>query len=213
MQMETCVLDLFRTVEFLQEVLADQRTLARLLLPRIDWAKGHFFTFLPAGLSDERVHRFQVGDIVPPVAVIYHAGQVSKELIAPCLNDEFASYLHEQMQRYSDALLILDTFYYPEEAEDGLGEDVGIAVYNREVYYYLFGHPTVEQVERTVSHAYMYPSWFGILAGGMVEPKWGELRIRLDLGDIERILSRVQLFFISAYDEEGYVFWEPKQER
>lgn len=179
----------------------DWKSLSLKILKKINFNDGKFFTFLPNTARLDRLYDFKSG-IHPPNPMIGNYEPVTR------LSTELSYFIHEFLSKSTNELnrLSIIEHAYGEKSNPHIFiEDVKIKfIGKKEVYYILDSANSLDQIRQVIS-ASDCAGWhfLAILTENFKIPD--------DVSDIN-ICNYIRYIITTAYDSEGYIFWEKNPE-
>lgn len=203
------VLDYESTRVFLSTSLKDANQLSEKLVETINLEIGSFFTLLPDGADLERLYEFESGGILPqnPKIVTYSKeGLSSSYSITPTIREALSEIISNIIQHRKSLFCVFDDIIRnPNEALSCRLSKNCKYVYGNEVYYILSEESaSVKNIAIGLDYSDAFWHSLGIITNAKLSLDSCELTEEIFV----KICLNVQMFFVGAYDGEGYVFWE-----
>ena len=175
------------TIAYLKEVLENANTLSSLLIKKINFKSGTFFTLLTEKTNSENIHKFRQGGI------------------ACNSRDQTRSFVLNKLQFNDNLTCVFDDVSdtYRPGCQDSLFLSHGY-IFQNEIYYLITKNTaSLELLEEAfyVSDA-LWHSLCVLCEIKIINDK------TLSLKNIEDICLNAQLIIVGAFDAEGYIFWE-----
>lgn len=191
-----------RVLEWVEAELAVDTLLSR-KMPKIEFDKGVFWTFAPAGMDAEKLYRFSEGGILPAEAkdsfILYHSDyrierknscidELTCYLASLCNRADVSAYLFDDVMARSDDAHLNDFSYIEKD----------------EVFHILDAQLGAEEdiKELTIS---TNSSWHFLCVG--LERSCS---FPIMSGAFEKLPEAITILVLGAYDGEGFVIWEHK---
>jgi len=175
---------------------------------KIDFAQGFFFTTLPEGMSLEKLFGFEYGiismaaydDETYMIEGQSELVQATRAMIMDRKCSEFvASFLSKSPQNWA----VVDDYNFDLEYPCAKLKNVKISSYGLDGYYFLNRDNSLEEVRLTIlTGDYMWHSL------AILTQLKGEIPSILTDSIIDEICENVKFVITSAYDGEGYIFWQ-----
>ena len=199
-------------IAYIRERLSAGKTLSSLLLQRLDLEKGHAWSWLPVGITDEQAMRFDDGGVT-----LLEMGERPQRFgrwepvynqSKPLLVSRIEAFLKQNERAYC-------LFEDPEASKSDPGiqvhPEMPLAFVHDEVYV-LLNHrlATPSDIEFGIS---WMGAWWGYPAVLATVPAAAKLlipRTEINHEQLGEIVNHVALLFFKAYDAEGFVLWEPE---
>ena len=190
----------------LNQCLLDVNILCSHILEIIDFQQGEFYTLLPSRSKLDQLYDFNRGGIVPQISkgVAYsNTSQTSFSKI-PSIDDEVATVLFNNINNMGKCCIFDDvTRNFDSPIFKGT-ENCFRMNYRNQLYYYLDqDNMSVELISQCLKASNAIWHMLGIISRFQYE---GNHEIKEDA--IQAICSNISMILISAYDGEGYIFWE-----
>lgn len=197
------------TLEYVKNNLTSGTTLSLELL-NIDFKKGRFFTFLPTNSNFKRIYEFIDGLIIPQNPTIEYISSEKKSMycVLPTLDEEVSSYISNRLNQNKKLFCIFDDVISSPEDFCLMFFRENNLLYNfeNEVYYLITNdNNKFEFILNAMQNSNAI--WHSL--GVLTETNFDNVQPhKLSLENIKDISLGVQIIIVSAYDGEGYVFWE-----
>ncbi len=177
------------TLAYFQFILNNANALSSCVLNLVDFKAGHFFTLLPENINEEKLYEFLYGGKGEPIEEL-----VIAQILNSLYNNKNLSCIFDDVRNIFDS-----------EYNDSLYLTCGIT-YEKEIYYLINSKNTSKQfLERCfyISNAI----WHSLCV--LSEINLNNLADKkISLNQIADICLNADLIIVSAYDAEGYIFWE-----
>ena len=187
-QLKKYELNYKKTQEYFQKSLKGVNELSNSVVSFLQCNTGNFFTLLPEGISEKKIHEFEYG------------GKTS------CVRDEIAIFIKKLIESRSKLTCIFDDFDadFKDKENIDLYRSNGFHYIN-EIYYAVQGAADKNLIDKCLQ--YSNAIWHSLCVITEFSLESCENRI-LGSHEIKMISENSVLIMLSAYDAEGYVFWE-----
>ena len=179
------------TIKFLVGHLSGINALSDSLLEHLNFEDGHFYTFLLKDIAESDFHEFKKGYMSSGA---FYDDLFFQELIKK--NQNF-TYIFDSINNYPEDLCIKDFYNF-------YGKH-----FNKEVY---FSFPPQKINNKNFQEALSNSDaiWHSLLI--LTKQNLGEeAKGELSKIDFKNICKKTEMFFLMAYDGEGYIIWESKK--
>lgn len=185
------------------------KRLALEVLKRGDLEDGRYFTLLPAGTSIEKASDFPYGGKVSAKDVSISTGIKNTATMTGV--SEIARYLHGKLKYGTPTCLALADAYSAPSDEWIKTSTLPLYFFEKEIYLIAsINDVDNEVIERYLNAVEGEPGFVGLLTATF--PKVSHCPGSLCLVEGEELSEMARnatVVFISAYDGEGFVIWEP----
>jgi hypothetical protein len=198
------------SLDYIREQLSVGHTLSSTVLSTCDLEPGSVTTFMPDGISLQQAREFTTGGKLPPADpltwVSLPEGGIAVPI--PSVRDLLPRKVHEYLQAGRDRIWLFEDFNA--SPSDPVMKQVRCRYVSlgNEVYYPLDHNSDEEAIREAANHAYSFVSFIG--AGARLSPAGAERFSRvneIEEGDLQRLVSGLDLLTVGAYDGEGFLLW------
>jgi hypothetical protein len=203
---------------YVKDTLIDVNVLSEELLNALDFKNGHFFTLLPEDANLENLYKFTAYGILPQTPEIEYLVNEQKASYSeiPTVDEEVADFILKTVQSNAKFSCIFDDF---EATTTEILELSNLNsnnfyshsfFYEKEVYY-LIENKTLSQ--ELIEKGLMVSNTFWHSLCILTEVSLKNLKNKcLSLEKIREVCEKTKMIMVGAYDREGFVFWEERQE-
>ncbi len=194
--------------EYIQNNLDNANTLSSELLKLLNFKNGNFFTLLPSDANFVEINHFNSGGILQqlPEEKEFINGKWSTYTWIPNIRNEIAQMIRDEIESKNEIFCMFDNvsgtasdIYYTNYF------DAQPLFYEKEVYFFLRSNNiSLELVSKCLKASFSFWHSLGLFTTCDIPI----LSKTINLEQIQDVCLKTQLFFIGAYDGEGYVFWE-----
>lgn len=203
------VLDHTKTIDYFVDSISSGKLLAQEILSRVNFEKGNFFTILYTSADLSKVYSLSGGTILPAFPhgkPVYLEGcsEPYQPLMRLTMDEACSEFVHSFLSESRQNSAIFESFL--EEATDphvGI-KNVPMLTKEKEVYYRLDFRNSEEEVYDALRRTQLAWHFLGILTQGK------QLHTTIHTDDCESLIQKCKFIITTAYDGEGYLFWEPK---
>ena len=182
-------LDFSQTLAYLQDNLEGTNLLSTATFQHVPFEWGAFYTFFHRPVPPEKLYEFRYGKL------------------AGCILDESIDLVFNELQSRRELFCIFDHFNatYQPDYKEAFFLKTGVH-YNKEIYYVLSSADVSKEILRQCFN-FSTTIWHSlcVLSASSIE-------IREDRsvteGELIEFVKKAQLILVSAYDDEGFVFWK-----
>lgn len=204
-------LDFKRTVIFIKDNLNKASALSDEILNSVDFAAGRFFTLLPDDSDLDRLYEFEGGVILPqnPIIETEVNGIKSRHSITPTIKDELSEFIFNKINTNEKLSCVFDdVLRSPQSSHLKLFyEKNALFLYENEVIYVIRNYNNdLEFILECIWHSFGLWHSLGVLTE--TDCFNGISKNIFNLENIKNICKKANTIMVSAYDGEGYVFWE-----
>lgn len=203
-------LDFNPTMQFVKDNLEEVNTLSNELLNLVDFNSGVFFTLLFLGSNLDRLYEFKEGIILPqnPIIECQIDGITSKHSRTPTIKEELSEFIFNNLNNNKKLSCIFDdvTCGLNDSSLRVFYEKKVIYLHKNEVIYVIRqNNNNLELISNCIWNSFSFWHSIGILTEANCFKNDNTV---LSLESIQSICKNAKTIIISAYDGEGYVFWE-----
>ena len=209
-QIKKSKLDFKKTLNYFIEHLSCGNTLSTFFLDKINLEQGSFFTLLPNNAMTDQLYAFSWGGIIPSIQYGTEKYNVNgcefqpKQVIT--MDKELSIFIFNFLNNNQENFVIIENVIADVDDPHIFIDGVEILFNENEVYYFLDNKNSIKQIYQTIRMAGEIWHFLAILTHGM---KTRTKNITKD--EIEMICENASFAIASAYDGEGYIFWEKGQ--
>lgn len=179
---------------FIRGTLDYPRELSKTVLEIVPIEAGAVFSFLPSRPYEEVLTKLEQGWYI-------EAGESAR-----CLVEFIRSQFAEDLMR----ICILESNTWRRGEGPCRTSPSRIVFLGDEVYYVCMAPDKMENIERAIRESEGGGPWLGIIAS--VTPQEAEdwmRRTEVSKEELRMAVSKLTSFFVSAWDNEGYLYWQP----
>ena len=206
-------LDYEKALAYFKDQLNPGHALSTELLNYLDFKNGQFFTLLPVDADLNRIYDFFGGLILPQNPThtyINELGKKSSYTWIPTLKKEMSAYIYQLIQlKYSSIAVFEDVLHRPEDTHLDFFNQYGLLYLNQMYYLLNKNNGTPEVIESAIGEADAL--WHLLFILAEIESS-DSLEKELTLEKIKEFARNTKLLVLGAYDDEGYVLWEPNSQ-
>lgn len=185
------------------------KQLSNWLLRDINFSKGKFFTILPHDTELEKVSNFECGGVIKPVQLQSKEFSVegSVETFKPkhieTMDTEVSQFIYDFVNSGEDGYGVVENYVLESDSPHVNIDNVDMVKHNKEVYYCLHQDNSFEDIYKTIRKSNEIWHSLSALARLNFKPTHS-----ISKEQIKSICNGTQYVLTTAYDGEGYVFWE-----
>ena len=204
-------LEFAKTIDYFSNHINGNTFLSNAIQNNVDLSKGYFYTFLPTNAKLNKIYDFNYGEILfNPHPQIIRKEIGHKDFIGfsiQTLDDFLCYFIYMTLNKNKSKRCIIHDYNSSYKDKDYLlSEEVFILKSHDEVYYLLNNeHLERKNILEIIRRANVYWYMLGIITKG-IELKNNEL----STSNLTSLYEGLEMIFTSAYDGEGYIFWEKK---
>ncbi len=191
-QFRQYVLDFQKTLTYLQDNLEGTNSLSSAVCNFVNFEQGNFYTILRHDIEPDHLHAFKAGGI---------KGNFKKKVF---------DLVFEELQTEENFIAVFDDVdaTYTPSYEWFLYSDIGVH-HNEEVYYTLSKEKASKKIIEEAFNA-SNAIWHSlcVVSASSIPLNQGQSLPYLFFAEIAKNAS---LIVLSAYDEEGFIFWEKEK--
>lgn len=201
-------LDSEKALNYICKSLKDANGLSDVLLEEIDLKTGSFFTLLPDGSNLDRLYEFESGVILPQnprIVTCSKEGVSSSYSITPNIREKLSEIILEMLENRGNITCIFDDIIRSPRGHFKSSLNGCKYVHDDQLYYMQNkSNASVESIQTSLKASHAFWHSLGMLTKADLQPNVYELNQEM----FRNICLHTQMFFVGAYDGEGYVFWE-----
>lgn len=164
------------------------------ILNKVNFKEGSFFTLLPLNARVDRLYHFK-GGIHPPNPRIDNFEPITT------LNHELSVFIHKFLSLNNLRFAVIENIYGKKGDTELEIEELTTQYVKEEVYYIIPPNASTNSIWRAIENGEEVWHFLAILLDGIKIDSFDESRY-------EEICSHIRYIITTAYDGEGYIFWE-----
>lgn len=180
-----------RSVEYFKDCLSNTNSISNEIMRSVNFEDGRFFTFLPSGVEKKTMYQFRYGGATKS------------------LRNYITNLIYESIFRSGHLVCVIDDYnstYHP-NYEGRLFSLCG-KFHENEVYYFLTkGNASPELIKKCLSASECIWHSLALLSDADVNYYSKD---ELTQDEIQQLCVGIKWIFVTAYDGEGYIIWEKK---
>ncbi|WP_154017597.1 hypothetical protein [Criblamydia sequanensis] len=180
--------------------------LSKEITKNITFEKGRFFTLLVETADLEKMYDFRHGGILPqnkPLKSHPTFVQCKYVPLPRIIETEVCNYVFDFLSEQSERIVIFEDFELRPYDKNLEKEGLQLSIHNDEVYYIASSGVRKESVDSAVFST--QSAWHSVM---VMANKISNLPKNLTQKDFQNICENVSQIATTAYDGEGFVFWE-----
>ncbi len=205
-------LDHEKTCAYFVDHIQCEKKLSTKIVEVVNFSQGKFFTLLPNDANVENIYEFDQSIIpaipygtqtyeIPNRTEKFHPNQVITT------DRECSEFILYYLKLRKNHFAVVENYNLTPKNSHAFIKKVEIATVNDEVYYVLVSSNTVDEIYETLRKSNAEWHFLTILT----KLNYAPLNLTDDL--ILQICTNAQFIITSAYDGEGYIYWESNQTR
>lgn len=218
------ILDFDKTFPYFKDHIGCGKTLSKKIIEKIDFSQGLFFTLLPENANLNKLYEFSHGEIIPQSSNSeepFFIEGISQPFHLLLTTDhdlcEFIKFfLNKQNKNYA----ILESVVSEIDDPNINIKNVKLISYNKEIYYFLNKKNSIEEINETVKTTVEFWHFLSVLTTSETKILTPLDNQELDKKpsypltnkDFDKICDHIKFVIAGAYDGEGYIFWEKKEQ-
>lgn len=201
-----CVLNFDRTYKYFIDHITWKK-LSQIIVKKIDFKQGEFFTILSEDASFERLYVFDGGWIIPPKPTgeirrrsdgsEFHVQRVST------MESEFCDFIQKYFKSNSNGLILIENTNAESTNTHFKIEDLKTVFYGDEVYYLIMDNTPLASIQLAITKGCEVWHALIVFMRGI-----DSFSTNLEQQDFEAICKNLTHIVTTAYDGESYIFWE-----
>lgn len=200
-----------RSIAFVRDNLDNVNTLSNEILNSVNFIAGTFFTLLPPGSDLDRLYEFKEGVILPqnPIIESIINEKKSRHSVTPTIEEALSEFIFYKINDNKNLSCVFDDVLHdPQSPHLKLFyEKKGLYLFGNEVFYIIRQYNNnLEFILRCIGKSFAHWHSLGVLAEADCFNNINDNVLTLE--NIQNICKNTNTIMVSAYDGEGYVFWE-----
>jgi|GEM_PF-3852163 len=169
------------------------KSLSKSICQNIDFDHGHFFTILPKDIEHDQLLDFEHGGIISPMPGNAH---LTKTMDQHC-SEFIANFLHQDLSK----LAVVENYMLTPTSSFTAIDHVKMIPFQNEVYYFLTHQNSSDEIYKVIRKSSLVWHFLVVLTRISMPEKMTQ-------STIEQICNNATFIIASAYDGEGFIFWE-----
>lgn len=200
-------LDYEKTILYFIDHIESDKTLSQKLIEKINFNQGIFYTFLPSNADISMIYSFPSGGIIPPIpygTITYKIEGVSENFHPQqviTMDRECSEIISTYTKEKEQNCAVIENYMFDPESPHTPIKNVKMVPYKNEVYYFLDKKNSIEEIYKTIRKS--KEVWHSLFILTRIN-----IPIILNEEIMNQICENVKYVIASAYDGEGYIFWE-----
>ncbi|MFI0436055.1 MAG: hypothetical protein ACH350_10115 [Parachlamydiaceae bacterium] len=196
------------TSQYIKNSLDEANILSTEILRTLNFNDGFFFTLLPENISFEQIHHFSSGGILSQNREQEYIidGVKSIYSLIPSIDDELAALIFQEIKSNNKLSCIFDDVNCCAADSKGyfLFDKYGLSYENESYYLLRKKNINIDLVKECLKISNSF--WHSLCLFTKADL---DENIEVLIPDvINKICTKTELVVVSAYDREGYIFWE-----
>jgi len=204
-------LDPEKTLPYFVDHIGCEKILSERVCEKIDFTKGSFFTTLPEDAFLDRIFNFKCG-IIPSIPygdktyIIKGRSEPFHPTQVITMNRECSKFIASFLSKNPQNWAVVHDYNLDPKSPHVNRENVKMSPFGSDVHYFLNGGNTVDEIYRTIRKSDHL--WYSLII--LTQLKDGVPNVLIDL-TIDQICENAQFVITGAYDGDGHIFWQPKE--
>ena len=193
-------LDFSKTYPYFLDHIDWNISLSNSIVKNIDFQKGNFYTLQPDNANLEKLYKFKQMGILPQNIPFKKGNSIWQEV--PNIDKEIADLIFDYLSGNENNFVFMDHYFGRVKDRDLLIESVNLILFKEEIYY-LLQNPALKEgiinaikTTQNIVHSIL-------LFGKELKKTTVE-----DEDDFDDISKNAVIIGTTAYDGEGFIFWE-----
>lgn len=202
------ILDFKKTLPYFIQHIKCGKTLSKKTIEKTTFQKGDFFTILPDTAVLDQLYEFSSGGIIPPIPTneVYHIesypnGFRPNQVITTV--HELTSFVFSYLAHSTNKIAVVEDYMAGPDSSHLDVDNVQKLLFDKEVYYLMNSKTKMENIYKVITTTQEIWHFLTVLSVNVED-----LSKNLIDGDFDKICNNANFIIISAYDGEGYIFWE-----
>jgi hypothetical protein len=193
-------LDFRKTINYFIDHVKCGNFLSEMLIKKINFHNGSFFTLLPDNANLENIYDFPFGGILKGSERVYNT-PFSNAWSVPNIDIELSEFIHKYLLKNLMNFAVFEHVIAKPEDPRLKINDITIAIFKDQVYYVAFKKTSTDLIEKIVRKTGRVWHFLAVLTQGNIPSKLTEK-------DFDTICENLSYVIAGAYDGEGYIIWE-----
>jgi hypothetical protein len=200
------ILDSEQTLPYFIDHIKCGKVLSRLIINKINFHEGTFFTILPSQANIKQMYEFSYGGIISPTcsaSEIYQCNEGTSEMQILTMDSECSEFILRFMEKDIKNVAIIENYMLDSNMLRSHNKNIKSIAYKNDVYFILNKKNSIEEIYKTIRISSQV--WHSLFILTKIKD---ERIINFNENLINEIFDNAEYIITGAYDEESYVFWE-----
>lgn len=206
-------LDSEKARNYVRDRLEGVNILSNCILAQLDFSLGDFFTLLLPDSNLGRIYEFEAGMVLPQNPDVDYAisGKVATYNPIANIKENFSLLIYNYLESHQGFCCIFDDVLRTKNSlNSGLLQAANVIYDFNDEIYYLISSKTIDEevINECVRESESFWHSLGVISDVQFD---GNKDLQLNEELFMSICLKAEMFFVGAYDGEGYVIWERRK--